>query len=150
MVDVNAVNYGDNYASTPSVKTASSLGYGRRRVTYDTIIATGEVIGDDILIGKLATGAQIHDFKVITEALGASSTLQLFTRTDNTAQVETEVSEAMATDTAAVHVPEALDIDKLPTDLGASDYNGVSTILLKVAGGTVTGTIKVWLEYSVD
>ena len=151
MVDVNADLYELAYGTTPSVKTASNLNRGRRRVLFDTSF-TGAADGDDILFGKLATGAVIHNFRILAADLGTGTTLQIIARTDNVAQDEIVVCEAFSTDGASVNIPVAEDLDHLPAAMNpAGDpYHGERTVLLRVAGGAVAGIIKVWLEYTVD
>lgn len=151
MVDVNADLYELAYGTTPSVKTASNLNRGRRRVLFDTFV-TGAADGDDVLFGKLATGAVIHDFRVIHEDLGAGTSLQIIARTDNVAQDEIVVCEPFITVSEGVAIPIALDLLHLPAAMNpAGDpYNGERTVLLRVSGGAVTGIVKIWLEYTVD
>lgn len=143
MADVQAVNYAATYGSNPIGKVASNVNTGRMRILYDTYEASGAVAGTDILIGKLTGGARIHDVVIFNDALGASTTLGVSLRDSDA--VETVVKAAASTTSAARLVPVAADIANLPSP----EIVGGADVIVKVAGGTATGTIKVQIFYSV-
>lgn len=146
MADVNGVNYDSTFGSTPAGKVASNLNEGRRRVLHDTYEASAAAAGTDVLLGKLKEGAVIHSWRVIADDLGTGVTFQLATRDDDDGSTENTFSQALDVATAAsANVPAAADIDELPLTVDED-----VTVIGKIAGGEATGTIKVWIEYSVD
>lgn len=146
MVDVNAINYEEAYVDNG--KIGSNMNRGTHRVLYDTYVAAADAIATDILIGRTWTSNQIHSFRVITAALGASSTLQLFLRTREQTPQEVAISEAFDTSSAGAHIPVAADIANLPTSV--LNHSGEKDILLRVAGGAITGQIKAWIDLVND
>ena len=143
MADVQAVNYAATYGATPNGKVASNVNSGRVRVLYDTYEAAGAVVGTDILIGKLTSGARIHDVVIFNDALGASTTLGVSLR--DSAAVETVVKAAASTSSAGRQILVTADIANIPSP----EIVGGADVIVKVAGGTATGTIKVQIFYSV-
>jgi len=144
MADVSAVNYTLNFDTNPPAKVPSNVQGGRRRVLYDSYEAVALPDGDVIQFGKLGDGAVIHDFHVMNDALGAGTTIQLATRADAPAATEVDFSQAIDTSTAGSERPDALDIDDLPVEISEP-----VTVIAKLVGGNATGTLKVWIEYSI-
>ena len=144
MTDVQSIQWAETYGATPVGKNPSNINYGRERIMFAEFEATGEAIGADILIGKITEGARIHDVVLFTDALGASSTLSLVLRDD--AAAITVVTAAAATSSAGRKVPATADIANLPSPaiVGGAD------VMLRSAGGTITGTIKVFITFVVD
>ena len=146
MADVQGVNYAATFGSTPVGKVASNLNGGRIRVLHETYEAAAAAAGTDVLLGKLKEGAVIHDWLVMSDDLGTSVTFQLATRDDDSAATENAFSAATDVATAAsVNRPVAADIARLPLTVDED-----VTVIGKIAGGTATGTIAVWVFYSVD
>lgn len=147
MADVQGVNYAATYGTTPVGKVASNLWGGRLRVLHDTYEASAAAAGTDVLLGKLKEGAVIHGWSVVSDDLGTSVTFQLATRDEDSAATETVFSAALdvATAASANHGPLAADIDRAPITVDED-----VEVIGKIAGGTATGTIKVWIYYSVD
>jgi hypothetical protein len=143
MADVQAVNYALTYGATPNGKVASNINSGRVRVLYDTYEASSAAAGTDILIGKLTAGARIHDVVIFNDALGASTTLGVSLR--DSAGAATVVKAAAASSSAGRQVPVTADIANLPSP----EIVGGADVIVKIAGGTATGTIKVQIFYSV-
>lgn len=140
MADVYGSNYNSEYVLAQRVPVASNRLGGERRGVVDTYEASSAAAGTDILVGRLWNECIIHDFRILCDALGASVTLQLVVR--DKAGTETAVSTAMAADSAAVLVPVAADIATIPFEVD----EGVD-LVVKVAGGTATGTIKSSITY---
>lgn len=110
---------------------------GRVRVWTDTFTATGEAIGSDITIARLPKNSSVVGAKVYHAALGASSTLILGDSDDDNRYIT-----AGSTSSAGVLTLNAVG--------GIGYENTADTdLVLTTAGGTVTGTIKVVIEYLV-
>lgn len=143
MADVNGVYYDNHYVDSPATQSASALVGGEMQFMYDEYEASGLSIGDEILVGfKLPASAVIHDIIIINDALGASTTLAAATRTldDGT---ESVFLSAQSTSSAGRVTPDGSDIDTLPAQPGEP-----FEVILQLAGGSATGTIKVWVKYS--
>ena len=146
MADVQAVNYALTYGATPNGKTASNLNGGRMRVLYDSYTTAADVAGTDILIGKFGDGVVIHDWVVNSADLGTAVTAQLATRDTDTAATENTFSQAIDVATAAsVNRPVAADLAELPLSVDEG-----TEVIVKIAGGTATGLIKVQIFYSIS
>lgn len=146
MVDFYGVNM-TKLQNSPVDRVDVSELVGRRRVANDVFEAAGAAIGDEIIVAQIQKGAKIQpDFMVLTDALGANSTLQLRFRTlaDPATEIPLMVA-AVATNTAA-------KIEAVVADIANFPYTtpDVGEVFLKVAGGAVTGTIKSFLTYVVD
>lgn len=145
MADVQAVNYAATYGATPIGKVASNVNRGRMRVLHDTYEAAAAADGTEILLGKLTEGAVIHDFLVLTDDLGTSTTLTLAVRDDDDG-TETAFSPDIDTDGAAtVTRPAAADIGRMPVVVDED-----VTLIAQIGGGAATGTIEVTIFYTVD
>ncbi len=146
MADFFAVNATLNFNTTPSENTPSYDQHGVVRVINDTYEATGEAIGSDIIIGRVYTDERIQvDTTIYHDALGASSTLSLLLRTLDTAQTETVLIAATATSSAGIISVPIGNIDDFPAAVSTT-----SELILKSAGGTITGTIKSNIRTTVD
>ena len=135
MADVYGTNFNNEYVLAQRQRVASNRLGGERRVVVDTYEASSAAAGTDVLVGKLWDETLIHDFRILCDALGAGVTLQLVVR--NKAGTETAVSTAMDASSAAVLVPVAADIATLPFEVSEN-----VDLVIKIAGGTATGTIK--------
>ena len=141
MADVYGVNYQGEYVDSPKVRSASSSTGAEKRTLSDSYEASGSAAGTDVLVGKLWGGCVVKDFRIFSDDLGTGVTLQLATRTGD--GTETVFSTAMdAASAAAVLVPVAADIANLPHSVDAS-----VDVIVKIAGGTATGTIKTDITY---
>lgn len=146
MADVNGVNYALQHGTTPPDRVESAYSNGRVKVMYDSYEASSAAAGTDVLLGKLKEGAVILDWKVIADDLGTGVTGQLATRDEDDGTTENTFSQALDLASAAsINEPAAADIDELPLAVD-EDVD----VLLKIAGGTATGTIKVFIYYSID
>ena len=142
MADVYGVNYNSEYVASPKARSASSSTGGEKRILSDSKVLASDAAGTDVLVGKLWSGCVISDFRIFSDDLGTGVTLQVAIR-DKEGN-ETAVSTAMdAASAAAVLVPVAADISTLPA---AVDEN--VDVIVKIAGGTATGTIKTDITYS--
>ena len=137
MADVNGVNYALD--SVPS-----NINTGKIHVIYDTYEASSSAAGTDIIIGKLTGAARIHDVVIFNDALGGSTTLGVSLRDD--AGAETVVKAAAASTSAGVQRLITADIANIPS----AAIVGGAEVIVKIAGGTATGTIKAQIFYSVE
>jgi len=144
MADVQSIQWAATLGATPVGKLPSNINYGSERIMFAEFEATGEAIGTDILIGRLTEGARIQDVVLFVDALGASSTLSLVLRDEDAAI--TVVTAAASTSSAARKVPATADIANLPSP----SIVGGADVMLRSAGGTITGTIKVMITFTVD
>ena len=143
MADLNAVQYDKYYIDNPPTIGASGNFDGRMKVMYDTYEFAAASIGDEVLFGKkLQSGAVIHEVTIYNDALGASTTLAVASRTLD-AGTETVFFSAQSTSSAGKISTDASDIDTIPHVLSED-----SILILQLAGGAATGTVKVRVVYS--
>jgi hypothetical protein len=140
MANFNGVN-ATSAATLPRVLVAPAHAFGRTRVIYDEYEATGEAIGSTITMGvEVPKGASVNNIRVMGDALGASSTLALGI-TGSTAKY----IAATSTSSAFFWDFKQGKIDAFGQVLTASEQ-----LFFTTAGGTVTGTIRIWIEYTLD
>lgn len=138
MATFNGVYYDDRYSDVPPNMPPGALAGNKVRLIYDEYEATGEAIGSILNMGvKVGKNSRVMpESKVIFDALGASSTLKWGFDYDDDA-----LSAAVATSTTGViKLDDAADIDVCPYTV-TQEANAILT----TAGGTITGTIKMFL-----
>lgn len=142
--------------TTPSLKVKSKYRHGRLRVSFDEYEASAVAVGSQIVMGWVPGGATFLGARLKFDALGAGTALQ--------------VGDAFDCDRFITSVPTigANDVGGCSTDLVIGSVNtqpeslhgtGVgyvfqcdTNILVTVpyAGASITGTIKLRVEYSTD
>jgi len=146
MADVYGVSATKAFNTTPSEKVAVNIWGGRMRSMTDIFEGTGNAIGTDIIVGRLPKGAQIQSgSRILCDALGASSTLALSTRSVADGTTEVAILPATASSSAAIIAATISEIATFPL-ITTEEVD----IIVTVAGGTVTGTIQTEVEYVAD
>ncbi len=110
---------------------------GKKRVWTDVYEAAALASGSTIEMAKLPIGSKIVGAKIYIDALGASSTLALGDATSGTRYMG-----ATASVTAGVLTANLVD------GIGFESTT-VTDILITTGGASITGTIKVVIEYLV-
>ncbi len=145
MADVNAVNYQLQFVDVPSVKVPTAENGGGLRVINDSYTAAADVLGTDVLVGKLKKGEYVQpESTLYNAALGASTTLSLALRKVSDASI-TVIIDPIATTSEGIITPDAADVATLPL-AATEDYD----IIVRIAGGTATGVIKSFVRISSD
>lgn len=130
----DALDTGDNYIGSGEFQTDV-------RCIKDSYEAAALAIGSTIKIADLPLeGAKIVDIVVYHDALGASSTIEVGDSTSS-------ARYASAADTSAAGRFNLDEPDGFNYKTGT--VAGDNVILLTSAGGTLTGTIKVLILYTV-
>lgn len=131
---LDAVDTGDNYIDGGEFQTDVHC-------IKDSYEASALEIGSTIKIADLPKkGAKIVDVQVFHDALGASSTIEVGDSDDSARYVS-------AADTSAAGRFGLDEPDGFNYKTGTVD--GDNVVLLTSAGGTLTGTIKVLILYTV-
>ena len=146
MAIVNAVNY-QLSQNVPVDNVLSKENFGRVRVMHDVYEAVTLPDGDFINVGKIPAGAKILAAKLVFDALGVSSTLALG---DNGIDGGSADADRLITagDTSAAGV---LELDENQIDSGWGFVYSKETLLrINSVGAIASGTIKVWILYTVD
>ena len=143
MADVNGVNYQLQYVDVPSVKVDTAVNGAAIRTITDTYTAASDVLGTDVLVGKLKAGEYIQPESLLyNAALGASTTLSLAIRAVSDATI-TVIIDPIATTSEGIITPDAADVATLPEAV-TEDHD----IIVRIAGGTATGVIKSFVRIS--
>lgn len=142
MADVYGVQSTKVYNTTPPEVLPGKYQGAVRRSAHDTYEASGLSAGDKIIVGFIPHGSRLlPETRIDVDALGASTTLQLVARkiSDDT---ETELIAAASTSSAATIQP---DIDEMHAEIDGDSY-----LVLVLAGGAATGTIKSEVAYATQ
>lgn len=102
-------------------------------VFFDQYEAAALPAGDNVIMFRVRKDARIVDWQLYHDAMGASTTLALALRNVATG-VETVIDAATASTSAGTREPS---IDEWPVTVGAESF-----VVVKLAGGAGTGTIK--------
>jgi hypothetical protein len=144
MAEYKGVNY--TKYETPTADNITDPGEldGKVRVMTDSYEATGQVAGSTIKMGKpLPGGARILNIILAMDALGGSSTLA----------VGDAVSAARylaASDSSSAIIREMSDGTTVDGLLHEITTGTDDVIIITTAGGTITGTIKIIVEYTYE
>lgn len=130
-------------ATAPAAVLGASYG-GSVGVLNDTYEAAAAAAGTDVIVGKLRAGSIIQpDSVIFCDAMGASTTLGLSVRNVDDSTDETVIYAAQDSSSAAVLGPVAADIATVGVKLASDSY-----VIVKIAGGAATGTIKTFVRYA--
>lgn len=132
--------YGLSQTGTPPDKIPVQYAEGRARVVADMYTADALAADERIRIGLLPEGAVPFGVRMMFEALGASTTLQL-------QAVPVSGGDAVNL-TAAVATNDAGDSDAMLLAAALEQLDEPHTLELLVAGGAITGEVKVAVSYS--
>lgn len=143
MADVNGVNYQLQFVDTPSVKVDTALNGAPLRTITDNYTAASDVLGTDVLVGKLKKGEFVQPESLLyNAALGAGTTLSLAIRAVSDGTV-TVIIDAVASTSEGIITPDAADVATLPQAV-TEEHD----IIVRIAGGTATGLIKSFVRIS--
>ena len=141
MADVNAINEALAVAGTKV--PVAVRGAPIQQIT-DEYEASGDAIGTDIVIGQLKKGDfTAIDSYIAHDAMGASVTLGLSIRDSD--GNETVLIAAASASSAGTITPG--DAAVLAAPIEVTDEKGVD-VIVKIAGGAATGTIKARVAYT--
>ena len=149
MASVKGANI-TNIDATPVVKVSSENAGGKLRVWHDTYEASSLASGSDITIARIPAGATIHDVIIKADALGGSVTLiagdsgddNRFIDAVGTWNVAGQSQSMWAGSSTGAPIPAV-------TGLGHR-YTAETDIIITTGGATISGTIFMWVVYSVE
>lgn len=143
MADVYAAQAENKYNTTPPDIASPFYAGTDLEPVHDTYEASSAAAGTDIVIleQELQAGSGVHDVRIIHDALGASTTLAVALRDAD--GNETTVVSAQSTSSAGVITPDSSDVGSIPAEVTEP-----SDLIVKIAGGTATGTINFYAAVS--
>ncbi len=142
MADVYTTEYQGAHIDQPRNPPSASIYRGDVKQVQGTYEAASAAIGTDILVVQLSKGDVILPETIVThDALGASTTVAIEVRDRTPTATETELYAAEATSSAGTVGGDG-DIAIFPHTLTED-----GDVILKIAGGTATGTIKVDVRF---
>ena len=144
MASVKGVNI-TNLDSTPSVKASSEQVGGKIRVFHDTFEASSLASGSDITMARLPAFATIHDVVVKCDALGGSVTLKVGDSGDDDRYIG-----VTGTWNVAGQSQSMLAGSSTGAPVAAHRTTATTDILITTGGASATGTIAMWVYYSVE
>lgn len=126
--------------STTPVPTYTGAGVQENIGTYEAAAAAA---GTDVIVFRFKAGTTIlPSSEIFCDALGAGVTLALVSRLVSDGATETGIFAAQSAASAAKLTAQASDINTVGVTLAAD-----SDVIVKIAGGTATGTIKAFIRY---
>jgi len=149
MASVNGANI-TLIEATPITKVSSEEVGGKLRVWHDTYEASSLASGSDITMARLPAGSTIHNVVLKADALGGSSTLIVGDSSDDnrfidavgTWNVAGQSQSMWAGSSTGAPVPAV-------TGLGYR-YTSETDIVITTGGASISGTIFLWVVYSVE
>ena len=127
--------------AVPAALPEVNAWHGRMRVQYDEYEAAALAASSTIAMARLPRGARILDLVVHHDALGADTTLSV-----GTAGLPALFVTAQATSSAGTIVQS---IDGEIAGFGHV-FDATTDVVLSLAGGAATGTIRSAVFYAVD
>ena len=139
-----------NIDATPITKASSEEAGGKLRVWHDTYEASSLASGSDITMARLPAGSTVHNVVLKADALGGSSTLIVGDSSDDnrfidavgTWNVAGQSQSMWAGSSTGAPVPAV-------TGLGYR-YTSETDIVITTGGASISGTIFLWVVYSVE
>ena len=149
MTSVNGANI-TLIEATPITKVSSEEVGGKLRVWHDTYEASSLASGSDITMARLPAGSTVHNVVLKADALGGSSTLIVGDSSDDnrfidavgTWNVAGQSQSMWAGSSTGAPVPAV-------TGLGYR-YTSETDIVITTGGASISGTIFLWVVYSVE
>jgi|TARA_R100001530_G_scaffold109478_2_gene76871 hypothetical protein len=149
MASVNGANI-TLIEATPITKVSSEEVGGKLRVWHDTYEASSLASGSDITMARLPAGSTVHNVVLKADALGGSSTLIVGDSSDDnrfidavgTWNVAGQSQSMWAGSSTGAPVPAV-------TGLGYR-YTSETDIVITTGGASISGTIFLWVVYSVE
>ena len=142
-----ATVYGVNWTKylTPvsdNITEPGELG-GKVRVMTDTYEAAAVAAGSTIYMGKpLPVGARILNIKLAFDALGGGTTLSV----GDASSAARYLSAAASTSAGIRDMADESTVDGLLYEIDAD----TDEIIVTTAGGSITGTVKLIVEYTYE
>ena len=136
--------------STPSQKASSEQVGGKIRVFHDTFEASSLASGSDITMARLPAFATIHDVVVKCDALGGSVTLKVGDSADDDRYIGVTGTWNVAGQTQSMLAGSSTGAPIAAMTGIAHRTTATTDILITTGGASATGTIAMWVYYSVE
>ncbi len=140
-----------NIDATPITKVSSEEAGGKLRVWHDTYEASSLASGSDITMARIPAGATIHDVIVKADALGSGVGLQVGDSDDDDRYWASKGSWNVAGQTHSMLAGQSIAAGDSAAMTGiAHRVTSETDILITTSGASATGTIDLWVYYTVE
>ena len=149
MASVNGAKI-TNIEATPITKVSSEEVGGKLRVFHDTYEASSLASGSDITMARMPAGATVHNVVLKCDALGGSSTLIVGDSSDTNRFIDAVGTWNVAGQSQSMWAGSSTGAP-IPAVTGLGyRYTSETDIIITTGGATISGTIFMWVVYSVE
>ena len=149
MASVNGANI-TNIEASPITKVSSEEVGGKLRVWHDSYEASSLASGSDITMARMPAGSTVHNVVLKCDALGGSSTLIVGDSSDTNRFIDSVGTWNVAGQSQSMWAGSSTGAP-IPAVTGLGyRYTSETDIIITTGGATISGTIFMWVVYSVE